>query len=103
MPIVVAFMVVASLISGNLHSPLWHSDAILGRGDHPISYTGAYNGTFINSNRESSNPLSDADNPLEHQEGRDALISAKLALAPSSVMVMVKQVAHGLGINPEGE
>ncbi len=37
MPIVVAFMVVASLISGNLHSPLWHSDAILGRGDHPIN------------------------------------------------------------------
>ncbi|OKP45150.1 hypothetical protein BJP24_06810 [Aeromonas allosaccharophila] len=30
-------MVVASLISGNLHSPLWHSDAILGRGDHPIN------------------------------------------------------------------
>lgn len=27
---------VASLISGNLHSPLWHSDAVLGRGDHPI-------------------------------------------------------------------
>ncbi|MFM4878634.1 hypothetical protein, partial [Aeromonas caviae] len=37
MPIVVAFMVVASLISGNLHSPLWHSDAVLGRGDHPIN------------------------------------------------------------------
>ncbi|WP_421226217.1 HEPN domain-containing protein, partial [Aeromonas enteropelogenes] len=25
------------LISGNLHSPLWHSDAVLGRGDHPIN------------------------------------------------------------------
>lgn len=36
MPIVVAFMVVTSLISGNLHSPLWHSDAILGRSDYPI-------------------------------------------------------------------
>ena len=28
---------VASLISGNLHSPLWHSDAVLGRGDHLIN------------------------------------------------------------------
>ena len=41
--------------------------------------------------------------PLEHQEGCDGMVSVKLAAAPPPMMVVVKPVAHGLGINPEGE
>ncbi len=46
---------------------------------------------------------SEVENPLEHQEGCDGLVSVKLAVAPPPMMVVVKPVAHGLGINPEGE
>ena len=46
---------------------------------------------------------SEVENPLEHQEGGDDLFGVKLATAPPSMMVVVKPIAHGLGINPEGE
>jgi hypothetical protein len=31
------------------------------------------------------------------------MVGVELAVAPPSVMVVVKLVVHGLGINPEGE
>ncbi len=45
---------------------------------------------------------SEAENPLEHQEGADGLVSVKLAAPPPPMMVVVKPVVHGLGINLEG-
>ncbi len=45
----------------------------------------------------------EAENPLEHQEGRDGLVGVELATTPSPVMVVVEPVVHGICINPEGE
>ncbi len=67
-----------------------------------------YHATYL-SNRQKepikslSGPQSEVENPLEHQEGTDGLVSVKLAAPPPPMMVVVKPVAHGLGINPEGE
>ncbi|KTA91913.1 hypothetical protein VO71_16770, partial [Aeromonas salmonicida subsp. smithia] len=45
----------------------------------------------------------EAENPFEHQKGTDALVGVELTASPFSVMVLVKPVIHGLGINPESE
>jgi len=50
-----------------------------------------------------SSPQSEAENPLEHQEGTDGLVSVKRATASPPMMVVVEAVVHGGGINPEGE
>jgi hypothetical protein len=40
---------------------------------------------------------------FEHQEGTDGLVGVEGTMPTPPMMVMVKPVAHGLGINPEGE
>ena len=65
--------------------------------------------TVHSSNRTGSRVVpewpaqSEVENPLEHQEGTDGLVSVKLAAAPPPMIVVVEPVVHGGGINPEGE